>query len=321
MAFFLDKEQMQISIIIVNWNAGSQLADAVSSIVKYHYGLVASVVIIDNASTDDSIEQVDKLQNLPFQIQIIHQSENSGFGTACNLGVLNCKTEYLLFLNPDAALYADTLPKALTYMQLPVNAKTGICGVQLFDEIGQLTRSCSRFPSVMTFVAQVVGLDRLLPRLGHFISDWDHTQTREVDHVIGAFFLIRRNLFELLGGFDERFFVYFEDIDFSYRAVQAGWRSVYLADTKAYHAGGGTSKQVKARRLFYSLRSRVLYAFKHFALIEAVVALLAMLLVEPLSRLVLALSKRSWLSISETWSAYALLWRWLPKWVFNGLTR
>lgn len=310
-----------VDVVVVNWNAGSQLAEVVSSIEKYHHGLVSSVAIVDNASTDDSLGRVETMQNLPFKLLVIRNSENSGFGKACNLGAQQAKSEYLLFLNPDAALYADTLPKAFAFMQDPANSKVGICGVQLLDEAGHVSRSCARFPSVMGFVAHAVGLDRFFPRLGHFMAEWDHVQTRQVDHVIGAFFLVRRELFSALHGFDERFFVYLEDLDFSYRACQSGWSSMYLASTQAFHAGGGTSNQIKARRLFYSLRSRLLYAFKHFSWMGAVGVLLATLLVEPLSRSALALLRCSWSGLKETWAAYGMLWRWLPQWLLKGGTR
>lgn len=311
----------KIDIVIVNWNAGFQLVEAISSIADHHAGLVDSVIIVDNGSTDDSLGRVETMQDLPFKPLVIRNSENCGFGKACNLGAQQAKSDFLLFLNPDAALYADTLPKALAYMQDSANAEVGICGVQLLDEAGHVSRSCARFPAALGFAAHAVGLDRFIPRLGHFMAEWHHAQTRQVDHVIGAFFLVRRELFEALHGFDERFFVYLEDLDFSYRAHQAGWRSVYLADAQAFHAGGGTSKQVKARRLFYSLRSRLLYAFKHFSWIGAVGVLLATLLVEPVSRSALALLRRSWSGLKETWAAYGMLWRWLPQWVCKGETR
>jgi GT2 family glycosyltransferase len=311
----------QLSLIIVNWNAGSQLAEAVASIENYHHGLVSSVVIVDNASTDDSLDRVETLPDLPFKPLIIRNSENCGFGKACNLGAQHAKSEYLLFLNPDAALYADTLPKALAFMQDPANSAAGICGVRLLDEAGHVSRSCARFPSAVGFVAHAVGLDRFFPRLGHFMAEWDHGQTRVVDHVIGAFFLVRREVFEALNGFDERFFVYLEDLDFSYRASQAGWKSVYLAEAQAFHAGGGTSKHIKARRLFYSLRSRLLYAFKHFSWAGAWVVLLTTLLIEPVSRSVLVIARLSWSGLKEAWSAYAMLWRWLPQWWFKGVNR
>ena len=304
-------------IIVVNWNAGLQLRTCIDSITHHAHGLVDQTIVVDNGSKDGSEASVKDVPH----ITLIRAGANVGFGKACNLGARQAKSEYLLFLNPDAALYADTLLKALAFMQGPANSKVGICGVQLLDEAGHVSRSCARFPSVVGFVAHAVGLNRFFPRLGHFMAEWDHVQTRQVDHVIGAFFLVRRELFNALHGFDERFFVYLEDMDFSYRAHQAGWRSVYLTDTQAFHAGGGTSNQVKARRLFYSLRSRLLYAFKHFSWMGAFAVLLATLLVEPLSRSALALMRRSWAGLKETWAAYGMLWRWLPQWVLKGVTR
>lgn len=306
-----------VSIIVVNWNSGLQLRDCIDSISRHGGGLVEQVIVVDNGSMDGSDASVKDMPN----VTLIRTGANLGFGKACNLGAQQAKSPYLLFLNPDAALYADTLPKAVAFMEAPANSRVGICGVQLRDEAGHVSRSCARFPSALGFVAHAVGVDRLFPRRGHFMAEWDHVQTRQVDHVIGAFFLVRRELFNALHGFDERFFVYLEDLDFSYRAHQAGWRSVYLTDTQAFHAGGGTSNQVKARRLFYSLRSRLLYAFKHFSWMGAFAVLLATLLVEPLSRSALALMRRSWAGLKETWAAYGMLWRWLPQWVFKGVTR
>lgn len=300
-----------LTIIIVNWNAGHQLHDCISSIRKYGVPYVTQTIVVDNSSTDGSEKTI---QDIP-GVTVIFSGENLGFSKACNLGAQQAKSEYLLFLNPDAALYANSLPNALAFMQDPANAKVGICGVQLLDESGRLSRSCARFPSALGFVAHAGGLDRLFPRLGHAMDEWDHAQTREVDQVIGAFFLVRRGVFDALGGFDERFFVYFEEVDFSRRARDAGWRSVYLADAQSFHAGGGTSNQIKARRLFYSLRSRLLYAFKHFSWVGAMLVMLATLLVEPLSRSALALLRWSWSGLKETWVAYGMLWRWLPQWL------
>ena len=244
------------SIVVVNWNSGLHLRDCIDSISQHGSRSVEQVIVVDNGSVDGSDVSVEKMPN----VTLVRAGANLGFGKACNLGAQKVKSEYLLFLNPDAALYADTLPKALAFMRDPVNAKVGICGVQLRDETGHISRSCARFPSALGFVAHAIGLDRFFPRLGHFMAEWDHAQTRQVDHVIGAFFLVRRDLFDALHGFDERFFVYLEDLDFSHRAHQTGWLSVYLADAQAFHVGGGTSNQVKARRLFYSLRSRLFTA-------------------------------------------------------------
>ncbi|MEX1214262.1 glycosyltransferase family 2 protein [Saccharospirillum sp.] len=306
-----------IDIVTVNWNAGPQLKNCVDSITKYGGGLVDKIIVVDNGSTDGSEVLVETTPN----VTLIRTGENLGFGKACNLGAKHADSNYLLFLNPDAALFEGTLGKAVNFMQESTNQTVGICGVQLIEESGKVSRSCVRFPTVTGFLAHAVGLDRVVPSLGHFMAEWDHLADREVDHVIGAFYLVRRGFFEELQGFDERFFVYLEDLDFSYRAHQAGWRSFYLADAQAFHAGGGTSNQVKARRLFYSLRSRLLYAFKHFSAPAALTVLATTLLLEPLARSVLALARCSLSAFKETWSGYRMLWAWLPKWLLKNETR
>jgi hypothetical protein len=306
-----------VEIIVVNWNAGHQLLECVQSVQKYGMPIVNRTIVVDNGSTDGSEITVKNLPN----VEVISAEQNLGFGKACNLGAKHAKSDYLLFLNPDAALYPNTLGQTMAFMQDPNNSQVGICGVQLLDESNHISRSCTRFPSAKSFVLHAIGLDRFMPKLGHFMSEWDHSQTRQVDHVIGAFFLVRRTVFESLNGFDERYFVYLEDLDFSLRANKAGWQSVYLAQAQAFHAGGGTSNQVKARRLFYLLRSRILFAFKHFSLIGAGMVLLSTLFIEPVSRSILALFRHSWSTFKETWSCYAMLWKWLPSWVLKGCTR
>ncbi len=306
-----------LQIIVVNWNSGTQLAKCITSIEEHSMSVPTTVVVVDNNSTDHS---ADFLLNCP-KILPIQSGSNLGFGKACNLGAANAKSEYLLFLNPDAALHKGTLEKVLAFMNDPDNSQVGICGVRLFDENGHVARHCARFPTALGLVAHAVGFDRIYPRFGHVMAEWDHFTTRKVDHVIGAFFLVRRQLFDELGGFDERFFVYLEDLDFSYRASLRGWQSVYFAEATAFHVGGGTSRNIKARRLFYSLRSRLLYAFKHFSWHHAVAVFLASILIEPISRSVLALIRRSWSSFNETWLAYGMLLCWLPQSILSSKTR
>ncbi len=305
---------MTCSFILVNWNAGSQLAEAVTSIAQHHHNFVSSVILVDNASVDDSLAHVEVLTGLPFQLHIIRNTENRGFGAACNQGAALANSEFLLFLNPDTRLFEHSLSVPLTFMQRPENVHVGIVGIQLSDEHNHIARSCARFPSLGIFLAQALGVNRLpwLRHLTQFMAEWSHDTTQQVDQVMGAFFLIRRSLFESLGGFDERFFVYFEEVDLSLRTRQAGWHSVYLADAQAFHAGGGTSRQVKAHRLFYSLRSRLLYGFKHFTRWQAWALLVVTLVLEPVSRSVFSLLRGGVQDVRNTLKAYGMLYRDLP---------
>ena len=303
-----------VDIIIVNWNADLLLRDCVNSIGhSSREGFeLTRVVIVDNASIDGSL---DGLASFPLPIEIINNPENRGFAVACNQGARGSIAEYLLFLNPDTRLFQNSLSAPLAFMRSTENARVGIVGIQLVDAQKRVARSCARFPTLGMFMVQSLGISRLpwLRRMNVHMSEWAHDKTKGVDHVIGAFYLIRRSLFDSLGGFDQRFFVYMEDLDLSLRAHQAGWATVYFADAQAFHLGGGTSRQVKARRLFYSLRSRLLYGFKHFTPWRAWILLGVTFLLEPVSRTAFCLSRGELSAVGQTWQAYKMLYAHIPN--------
>lgn len=306
---------MQIlDIIIVNWNAGKQLCNCIESINRTKKTLfkIDRVVVIDNASSDDSLR---KIECSDLQYKIIRNQDNKGFAVACNQGAKGSTAEYLLFLNPDTQLLEDSLDTLMKFIELKKNSNIGIVGIQLLDDFNKISFSCARFPTIGRFLAKIFGLNRIIPRFfpSHFMTDWDHKSNRSVDQVMGAFFLVRRTLFEKLGGFDERFFVYFEEVDFSLRALKNGWSSYYFAEARAYHKGGGTSQNVKAKRLFYSLRSRILYFYKHFNYISASFLLLMTLFCEPFTRMIWSLVQNSKQDILETIQGYLMLFRDMPN--------
>ncbi len=270
-------------------------------------GILGQVVVVDNGSTDGSADDVAGMSG----VKVVRAGENLGFGAACNLGAGKGDSSYILFLNPDTRVDRESLGVPLEFMERPENADVGICGIQLLDEPGGVSCSCSRFPTLTRLVLGALGVEKLpaFRAAGMKMAEWDHGDTRPVDQVMGAFFLMRRDLFETLGGFDERFFVYFEEVDLSYRACEAGWRSVFLAGAQAFHAGGGTSSQVKAHRLFYSLRSRLLYGFKHFPRVQAWVLVGVTGVIEPIIRTLWCLGRGDMAGVRHTWSAYRMLWR------------
>jgi len=297
----------QVAIVIVNWNSGSQVRDCVDSIILHRNQLRVSTIVVDNASTDGSADLVEGLRN----VELIRAGFNLGFARACNLGASSVKdADYLLFLNPDAMLEAGALQRAVDFMDSASSAGIGICGVALQENSGHVARSCARFPSPWRLAVVASGLDRVFPSLGTTMREWNHAQSRRVDQVIGAFFLVRRALFDALNGFDERFFVYFEEVDFAFRASRLGMGTIFLSDIKAFHAGGGASKQVKARRLFYSLRSRVLYARKHFSTVGYLLVVLTAVGVEPFARSVNHLIRGQIVGVVETLTAYRMLLNW-----------
>lgn len=302
-----------LAILIVNWNSGPQLAECLASLpgaLDDSFRL-ERVIVVDNASTDGSAPYPVS-DRLP--LQLIANRVNRGFAAACNQAAARCTADYLLFLNPDTRLSKTSLRAPIAFMEEPANADVGTLGVQLADADGVVSRTCARALTPGMIIRRILGLDRLLAARfpSHVMTDWEHGQTRDVDHVTGAFFLVRRELFRALGGFDERFFVYLEDLDFSVRSNHAGWRTCYLASTTVFHKSGGSSEQIKAERLYYSLRSRIFYASKHFTSCTATAVLLATVGLEFVTRLVRAAARRSIPEAQDTCRAYALLWRALP---------
>ncbi|MDD4857273.1 MAG: glycosyltransferase family 2 protein, partial [Candidatus Krumholzibacteria bacterium] len=301
-------------VVIVNWNAGEQLRRCLDSLAKAGrdgFGL-ERVVVVDNASADGS---ADGLEYPSLPIVTIRNNCNEGFAAACNKGASASGADYLLFLNPDTELFEDSISVPLAFMARGENGGIGIAGIALVDERGRVSRSCARFPSLARCVSRALGLFRLSSRIfpAYVMSEWDHGASRAVDHVSGAFFLVRRAVFEKLAGFDERFFVYLEDVDFSYRASLAGWGSYYVAEARAFHKGGGLSEGVKAERLFLSTSSRILYAFKHFNRVESASLMLVTVAIEPLVRLCSAVVTCSADNVAATVRGYALLYRALPR--------
>jgi len=295
-----------VHVVIVNWNSGAQLRECLQSFAAVADDDVAArVTVIDNASTDGSSEGLEA--SMP--LAVVRNADNRGFGAACNQGAAGSEADFLLFLNPDTRLMPGSFAEPVRYLRAHENKRVGIVGIQLVDADGRVARNTARAPTAWSMVGNSVGFDRLAPRLfpPHFVTEWAHDQTRTVDQVMGAFFLVRRSLFEALGGFDERFFVYYEDLDFSVRARAQGWRSVYLSTAQAFHRGQGTTEGATARRTFYFCRSRILYARKHFGALGALAVTLATLALEPLARL--AAAPRS---AGDTLRAFAMLWRDLP---------
>ena len=303
-----------LDIITVNWNSGDQLRRCLASLPTEPAGFVIQrVVVVDNASTDHSLLG---LSELALPLLLIPNAENKGFAAACNIGAAGSAADYLLFLNPDTLLNGDSLAEPIAYLERPVNRDVGVCSIRLVDDLGVPARTCTRLPTPPHFAVKIFGLDRLWPSRfpSHFMNEWDHGDSRDVDHVMGAFYLIRRPLFRALCGFDERFFVYLEDLDLSLRVHSAGYRVHFLASASAYHKGGGTSEQAKSARLAYSLRSRILYGFKHFRRSSAILLMAATLVLEPFTRLAFAVVRRSPSLLMETLGGFATLWTSGPPW-------
>jgi GT2 family glycosyltransferase len=301
-----------VHVVIVNWNSGRQLAECLESFAAVAGDRVATtrIIVVDNASTDGSC---DALPSSP-PLTVIRNPENRGFAAACNQGAADSVADFLLFLNPDTRLSPGALERPVQVMQSEANRAVGIVGIQLVDADGRVARNTARMPTPWSMLGNSLGLDRLVPAIfpPHFVTEWAHDETRAVDQVMGAFMLVQRSLFTALGGFDERFFVYFEDLDFARRAQARGFDSVYLASAQAFHRGQGTTASAIGQRTYHFCRSRILFALKYFSALGAVLVIAATLLVEPFARALAALISGRSGTVTEVARAFAMLWSDLP---------
>lgn len=302
---------MSIDIIIVNWNSGSLLERCIRSIYQPISEIDFKIIIVDNNSTDES------LGNLPLKnLELVIKSEsNLGFAKACNLAVNKSDSEFLLFLNPDTIVSSSALESAIHFLSSVPDA--GIVGVRQESEKGELVPSCSRFLRLKNLINDIFGISRILPwkiKPATIMTDWNHNNSSVVDQVMGSFMLMRRIDFVRLGGFDEQFFMYFEDMDIAKRILTLGKYSYFLSDVKIIHTGCGTSNSVKDKRLFYSLSSRIKYSRKYLGRVETFLITLLTVLPESFTRILYSLIlKGNIRDVLHTIHGYLLFTRWLLR--------
>jgi GT2 family glycosyltransferase len=252
-----------ISIIIVNWNTKDLLARCLQCIYATTRGMVPEVIVVDNASSDGSVEMMG--EQFP-QVTVVANRENLGFAAANNQAIRQAGGRYLLLLNSDAFLHEGAIETMIGHMD--GYPDTGAAGCRLYYEDGTLQRSCSTFPTLATELWQALWLDRLLPQSPVFgkymMTYWDMDHLREVDCVLGACMIIRREAMEQVGLLDEDFFMYSEEVDFCYRLKKAGWQVRFVPDASATHVWGGSARKVQAETLLRLYRSRVLFFRKHY---------------------------------------------------------
>ncbi|MEP7141840.1 MAG: glycosyltransferase family 2 protein [Ferruginibacter sp.] len=294
-----------VDIVIVNWNCGPLLKKCIDSIVfSSNESLINRVFIIDNHSTDQSMEAI----SIHKKIELIRNSENLGFAKACNQGFRACTAPYVLLLNPDTQLWDNTIAGCLSFME--VHKDIDILGCQLLDDHGAVSVSCARFPTPFRLFIDATGLSKIAPALftpAILMTDWNHLQSSCVDEVMGAFMFMHIDIFKKLGYFDERFFVYYEELDFSLRLAKAGGKTFYNSEIKAVHSGMGTTEAIKAHRLFLNLRSRLQYAKKHFSGTGYLIVYLSTFTIEFISRVFFLIISGRFKEVKDVIKGYQLL--------------
>jgi GT2 family glycosyltransferase len=237
-----------ISVVVVNYKVPLSLRQSLRSIRESDNVDALEVIVVDNASGDGSREIV--AAEFP-EVKWIQLKTNIGFGKACNVGAANAAGDYLLFLNPDTIISHRTLSTAYAFMQK--RPDVGLMGPKVLNPDGTLQPGCRRgFPTPGSAFFHFLGLSKMFPknqRFGHYHLTWlDPDQSSEVDAISGSFMFMRRSLFENLGGFDERFFMYGEDLDLCRRVREAGFKVWYFPTIQIIHLKGKSS----ARRVWHS---------------------------------------------------------------------
>jgi GT2 family glycosyltransferase len=238
----------------------------VHSVLHAAEGLACEVFVVDNASTDGSSAYLQ--QNLPDHVKLICSPENLGFAKANNMALAKASGKYTLFLNPDTLVPEDCLNKCL--QKLEEDSNIGALGVHLVDGTGSyLPESKRGFPDFATAFYRIVGLSKLFPTSQkyskYYMGQIPPTQSSIVDVLVGCFMMMPTQLAKELGGFDEDYFMYGEDIDLSYKVQKAGKQNYYLADVSAIHFKGESTKKdsMKYVRMFYN--AMIVFAQKHLS--------------------------------------------------------
>lgn len=248
---------MDVSVILLTRNTCQQTREAIESVFSSVDTLRKEIHVIDNGSTD---ETPSVLPSLFPQIHYQRMERNVGFARGVNLAAHKATGEFFLLLNSDARLAADALGLAVACMR--ANPACGVSGAELLHADGRKQNSIANFPSLATELLNKFLLRTLWPK--RFPGkEQEYREPVEVESVIGAFFLVRREVWEKLRGMDECFFFFLEETDFCLRARQAGFATVHLPQVRVWHGQGQTARQdLPAARIEY-WRSRYAYFAKH----------------------------------------------------------
>ena len=254
-----------VSVVIVSYNTRELTLRCLRELIHNleNEAIAAEIWVVDNASKDGSAAAVEREFA---QVNLIASPHNLGFGPANNLAFERARGRFLLLLNSDAFVHAGAVKTLVGFLCDSENARVGAVGPQLLNADGSLQRSCWKFPSPLRSWLEALGAARVLgahPRWGDYYR-WAHDEVRGVDFVIGAALLVRRKVYDEIGGFDPAFFLYAEETDWQRRMRADGWEIVFVPQAQVTHLGGASGAGEKARvsTLFWQGQER--YIVKHF---------------------------------------------------------
>jgi GT2 family glycosyltransferase len=251
------------SIVIVNYRTDDLLVKCLESLEKVGEFLQFEVIVVDNGGT---VAAGAVREGFP-SVRLVTNPENVGFARAANQGIRLSRGRSVLCLNPDTVVHEGALATMVGY--LDTHPAVGAAGARLLESDGSLQYSCRRFPGYLTiFFGRYAVLTRFLPgnaaSRDYLYLDWDHRSVREVDWVSGACLIVRREVLDSVGGFDEGYFLFVEDMDWCRRIRDAGWSIVYLPDAVVTHHIGASRGPVPAWIVRARHRGMWRYVQKHF---------------------------------------------------------
>jgi GT2 family glycosyltransferase len=253
--------QMDLSIIIVNWKVKDLLEKSLRSIFEQTKGISFEVFVVDNNSGDGSVKMVR--EKFP-QVDLTASAENLGFAKGNNLAIKKSRGRYVLLLNPDTEILENTLGKMVKFMD--AHQDCGIAGCKLINADLSTQPSVRAFPDLASQIFILLKLHHLFPHskamFKYLVQDFDYEKTQEVDQVMGAFMIIRREVFDKIGFMDENFWLWFEEVDFCKCAKEAGFKILYTPEAKIIHLYGQSFKQVLSVPKQKVLNRSLAYYFK-----------------------------------------------------------
>ena len=252
----------EVAAIVINRNTRDFLRECLETILAQDFSGGISTWVVDNGSDDGSPQMV--LSEFT-GTDLVWNSSNVGYAKACNQGIRATREPYVLIMNSDTALSSDTVSEVVGYLER--NPSAGVAAPLLRNSDGSIQFSCREFPSVKTaFVHAFMGLfSGENPHSAQYKKmAWDHAAEAEVDWVSGAFMAIRREALDEVGGFDEKYFMYVEDVDLCWRMWQAGWSVGFVPRGEVYHHIGMSSRAVPARMVLHHHRSMLRFHRKTY---------------------------------------------------------
>ena len=282
---------MKLSIVIVSWNTKDLLEACLDSVYEYPPNHPFEVWVVDNKSKDDTVAMVR--EKFP-QVELIASEENLGFAGGNNCAIPHCTGEYVLLLNPDTEVKPDALNELVAFMD--ENPEAGAAGSRLLNADETLQPSCHPRPTLSREFWRMFYLDKFLPYGSYNMHKWDVTQPREVDVLMGASLLVRKQILDTVGLLDDGYFMYSEEVDLCYRLQKAGWKLFWVPQSQVVHFWGQSAKQVMTEMFLQLYRAKLRFFRKHYSgftvfLYKIVLGLAALLR--------LALAPLSWLRKSE----------------------